>query len=89
MKRILTGAIVSGGLALSALAMPSIASADIYGPGGLSGYGCGGGGGSGGAFGSGGGYCDSPVDEFGNQFHCESVYVMGIGGQNCFWRHVG
>jgi len=37
----------------------------------------------------GGGYCDGPVDEFGTQYHCETVYVLGFGGTNCFWRHVG
>ena len=83
-RKFVTTAVVSAGLALGALAMPSVASAGIYGP-----DGCSGGGASGGAFGSGGGYCDSQVDEFGNQFHCETVYVMGIGGTNCFWRHVG
>lgn len=63
-----------------------LANASPYGPDMPSGGGnCG----SGGGFGSGGGYCDSAVDEFGNQYHCESVYVLGIGGTNCFWRHVG
>jgi len=44
--------------------------------------------GSGGGWG-GGGFCDGPIDEYGNQYHCETVYVLGFGGTNCFWRHVG
>ena len=39
--------------------------------------------GSGGAFGSGGGYCDTYLPN-GDIYHCESVYVLGFGGQNCF-----
>lgn len=39
--------------------------------------------GSGGAFGSGGGYCDTFLPN-GDKYHCESVYVLGFGGQNCF-----
>jgi hypothetical protein len=25
----------------------------------------------------------------GSYMHCETVYVLGFGGTNCFWRHVG
>jgi hypothetical protein len=84
-QRIVAGAAVSAALALSGLALSATAGASPYGPDMSSGGNCG----SGGGMGSGGGYCDGPVDEFGNQYHCESVYVLGIGGQNCFWRHVG
>ena len=41
--------------------------------------------GYGGAFGSGGGFCDSPPGPDGTWYHCESVYVMGFGGTNCFY----
>ncbi|AEK08168.1 hypothetical protein SEA_YEET_102 [Mycobacterium phage Yeet] len=35
-------------------------------------------------FGSGGGFCDGPPAPDGTWMHCESVYVMGFGGTNCF-----
>lgn len=35
--------------------------------------------------GSGGGFCDGPPAPDGTWYHCESVYVLGFGGQNCFW----
>jgi len=35
-------------------------------------------------FGSGGGFCDLPPDPDGTWIHCESVYVLGFGGTNCF-----
>ena len=34
--------------------------------------------------GNGGGYCDNPAGADGTWIHCESVYVLGFGGQNCF-----
>ena len=36
------------------------------------------------AFGSGGGFCDGPPAADGTWLHCESVYVLGFGGTNCF-----
>ena len=36
------------------------------------------------AFGSGGGFCDAPASPDGTWMHCETVYVMGFGGTNCF-----
>ena len=36
------------------------------------------------AFGSGGGFCDGPPAPDGTWLHCESVYVLGFGGTNCF-----
>lgn len=36
------------------------------------------------AFGSGGGFCDGPAAPDGTWMHCETVYVMGFGGTNCF-----
>lgn len=36
------------------------------------------------AMGSGGGFCDGPPRPDGTWYHCESVYVLGIGGTNCF-----
>ncbi len=33
----------------------------------------------------GGGFCDSAPQSDGSFYHCESVYVFGIGGRNCFW----
>lgn len=41
--------------------------------------------GSGIAFGSGGGFCDGPPRADGSWYHCESVYVLGFGGTNCFY----
>lgn len=35
-------------------------------------------------FGSGGGFCDYPPAPDGTWIHCESVYVLGFGGTNCF-----
>lgn len=34
--------------------------------------------------GSGGGFCDYPADADGTWMHCETVYVLGFGGTNCF-----
>ena len=39
--------------------------------------------GYGGGFG-GGGYCDFNYGADGSYTHCESVYVLGFGGQNCY-----
>ena len=75
-RAVLASIAVGAGIGAAALAAPT-AQADM----GNCGYG--------GGFGSGGGYCDGPVDQFGNQYHCETVYVLGFGGTNCFWRHVG
>lgn len=36
------------------------------------------------AFGSGGGFCDGPPAPDGTWLHCETVYVLGFGGTNCF-----
>lgn len=36
------------------------------------------------AFGSGGGFCDSLPAADGTWMHCETVYVLGFGGTNCF-----
>lgn len=36
------------------------------------------------AFGSGGGFCDGPQAPDGTWMHCETVYVLGFGGTNCF-----
>ena len=36
------------------------------------------------AFGSGGGWCDSMPAADGTWTHCETVYVLGFGGTNCF-----
>lgn len=38
----------------------------------------------GGSWGNGGGFCDYSPNSDGTFMHCESVYVMGWGGQNCF-----
>lgn len=35
--------------------------------------------------GSGGGFCDGIPQADGSWYHCETVYVMGFGGTNCFW----
>lgn len=35
-------------------------------------------------FGSGGGFCDYPARPDGTWYHCETVYVLGFGGTNCF-----
>ena len=35
-------------------------------------------------FGSGGGFCDYPPRPDGTWYHCETVYVLGFGGTNCF-----
>lgn len=35
-------------------------------------------------FGSGGGFCDYPPAADGTWLHCETVYVLGFGGTNCF-----
>lgn len=40
--------------------------------------------GSGGGFG-GGGFCDGPPRADGSWYHCETVYVLGFGGSNCFF----
>lgn len=32
----------------------------------------------------GGGFCDGPAAADGTWMHCETVYVLGIGGTNCF-----
>lgn len=40
--------------------------------------------GQGGGFG-GGGYCDGPMQANGTFYHCETVYVLGFGGTNCFF----
>ena len=37
------------------------------------------------AFGSGGGFCDYPPRPDGTWYHCETVYVLGLGGTNCFY----
>lgn len=37
------------------------------------------------AFGSGGGFCDYPPRPDGTWYHCETVYVLGFGGTNCFY----
>src|SRR6476619_6648188 len=34
--------------------------------------------------GGGGGYCDSDYTPDGSYTHCETVYVMGFGGTNCY-----
>jgi hypothetical protein len=39
--------------------------------------------GYGGGFG-GGGYCDYDYAPDGSYMHCETVYVLGFGGTNCF-----
>ena len=44
--------------------------------------------GSGGALGNGGGVSESCLPN-GDKYHCESVYVLGFGGQNCFVLPVG
>lgn len=44
--------------------------------------------GSGGALGNGGGVQESCLPD-GSKYHCESVYVLGFGGQNCFVIPVG
>ena len=44
--------------------------------------------GSGGALGNGGGVTESCLPD-GSKYHCESVYVLGMGGQNCFVIPVG
>lgn len=44
--------------------------------------------GSGGALGNGGGVTESCLPN-GDKYHCESVYVFGFGGQNCFVIPVG
>lgn len=36
-------------------------------------------------FGSGGGFCDYPPRADGTWYHCETVYVLGFGGTNCFY----
>ena len=36
-------------------------------------------------FGSGGGFCDGPMQANGMWYHCETVYVLGFGGTNCFY----
>lgn len=36
-------------------------------------------------FGSGGGFCDGPMQPDGTFHHCETVYVLGFGGTNCFF----
>ncbi len=36
------------------------------------------------AVGSGGGFCDGPAAADGTWMHCETVYVLGFGGTNCF-----
>lgn len=36
------------------------------------------------AAGSGGGFCDGPAAADGTWLHCETVYVLGFGGTNCF-----
>ena len=36
-------------------------------------------------FGSGGGFCDYPPQPDGTWYHCETVFVMGFGGTNCFY----
>ncbi len=36
------------------------------------------------AFGSGGGFCDGPIGPDGTWLHCETVYVLGFGGTNCY-----
>lgn len=36
------------------------------------------------AVGSGGGFCDGMAAEDGTWMHCETVYVLGFGGTNCF-----
>ena len=40
--------------------------------------------GSGGSPWGGGGFCDTDYRPDGSYMHCESVYVMGYGGENCF-----
>nr|WP_081288693.1 hypothetical protein [Mycolicibacterium conceptionense] len=35
--------------------------------------------------GNGGGFCDYPPRPDGTWYHCESVYVLGFGGTNCFY----
>jgi hypothetical protein len=37
------------------------------------------------AGGNGGGFCDGPPRADGSWYHCETVYVLGFGGTNCFW----
>ena len=37
------------------------------------------------AGGNGGGFCDGPIQRDGTFYHCETVYVMGFGGTNCFY----
>ena len=44
--------------------------------------------GSGGALGNGGGVQESCLPD-GSKYHCESAYVLGFGGQNCFVIPVG
>jgi hypothetical protein len=44
---------------------------------------------SGGAFGFGGGYCDFDYASDGSYTHCESTYVFGIGGRNCYRVYPG
>ncbi len=39
------------------------------------------------AMGSGGGFCDGAPRADGHWYHCETVFVLGFGGTNCFWVH--
>jgi hypothetical protein len=44
---------------------------------------------SGYAAGNGGGYCDFDYAPDGSYTHCETVYVMGFGGTNCYRVYPG
>ena len=39
---------------------------------------------SGGSPWGGGGFCDTDYRPDGSYMHCERVYVLGFGGENCF-----
>lgn len=68
-------------LGASALAGTFLAAGAIALAGPAAATGCGGGGAGG--FG-GGSYCDSDYRPDGSYNHCESVYVLGFGGWNCY-----
>lgn len=44
---------------------------------------------SGGGWGGSGGYCDFNYGPDGSYTHCERVYVLGWGGENCYRVHPG
>ena len=72
MKGFIFGVVVAAGLALGGLSGAAPASADpCVGP-------------SGGFGGHGGGRCDYPPAADGSFTRCDTVYVFGIGGTNCY-----